>query len=64
MKNLNMDSFMDAHRAKCALRVAIYSLYNENDFIFCSTTNRTELKQAHVCFGGYAGAYTSDRALV
>lgn len=44
MKNLNMDSFMDAHRAKCALRVAIYSLYNENDFIFCSTTNRTELE--------------------
>lgn len=40
--NLNPNSLMDFHRAKCALRVAIYSIYNENDFVFCSTTNRTE----------------------
>lgn len=42
--NFNMDSFMDGHRAKCSLRTAIYSTYQDNDFIFCSTTNRTELE--------------------
>lgn len=40
--NFNPDSFMDYHRAKCSLRVAIFSAYQDNDFIFCSTTNRTE----------------------
>lgn len=41
-QNLNPNSLMDFHRTKCALRVVIYSIYNENDFVFCSTTNRTE----------------------
>lgn len=41
--NFNKNSFMDYHRAKCSLRVAIYSAYQDNDFVFCSTTNRTEL---------------------
>lgn len=41
--NFNRDSFMDYHRAKCSLRTAIFSAYQDNDFIFCSTTNRTEL---------------------
>lgn len=41
--NFNMESFMDYHRAKCSIRVAIFSTYQDNDFIFCSTTNRTEL---------------------
>ena len=40
--NFNPDSFMDYHRAKYSLRVAIFSAYQDNDFIFCSTTNRTE----------------------
>lgn len=42
-QNFNMESFMDYHRAKCSIRVAIFSAYQDNDFIFCSTTNRTEL---------------------
>lgn len=42
--NFNMESFMDSHRAKCSLRAAIYSTYQDNDFIFCSTTNRTEME--------------------